>query len=777
MTGKHWMVFLGVLGSGLLIPNFSSRACYFYIDEADHHKLFEPKPEHLQEFHGFARYYRSVTELEWNDHNEAGIKAANLDSWQEHFGKSIRRQDIEYLLYNDSQFERNIHRQTDGAKPKYLGNAISDNRLEKLWVQNKRIDELEYFACAKQCEPCCKELPAWDPSRKSLCSASKVDSLIKKGEELYSHTIVPFLRLRYAYQFIRLDHYYNRFDDAIKDYKAYAVPMLSASQEISGWIYGHYAGCLLAKREKAEAAYYYSRMYAEAPCRRDQARLSWQINTDSEWATLMSLCKNNQERADNYVLRALRWNSIPYEDMRMIQRLDPGREDLDMLLVREINKLEEELLGNIQFNATSYERLLRDKQRLPKAHKRLRTLQAIVRFNLGSGKIHDLDLWRLSDVYLSFLNGEFSEAFARLNSLLPELEGLSLARAQLMQIQFQFISNEPITRGMEESFARKCIHQSKVEKAELDHFIAFRDDALFWKYMDQGDEVKACLVKDPGRLFYRFGLRISVIDSLLVLEAHPDKNAFEIELIDRLHKQLSHERLMEIKGTCHLTHGQLDAAIAAFSSLSDSFCQATPSFTLDLDPFRPRIKRLDKKGIPWKNHTFDKRSFAITLRNLHMQTESNQGRKDLRYLLLGNAEFNTRSRGRAWEAKAFYLGDLTEYGYETRLWTGEIEEERDEEWPFYDLVNWPENTDLTQAVSYYNLAIQHSNDPELQALAYFMLAQCEKETNPCASTRPSLQKEENCIPSFKVLETQFSHTAVYDMLVNECWDFTRYTSL
>jgi hypothetical protein len=71
--------------------------------------------------------------------------------------------------------------------------------------------------------------------------------------------------------------------------------------------------------------------------------------SDEEWKAALRLCQTDTERATLFAMRAGARDSRALEEMQEIYRLDPKNPFLEVLLVKEIQELEEDLLG-VEFN-------------------------------------------------------------------------------------------------------------------------------------------------------------------------------------------------------------------------------------------------------------------------------------------------------------------------------------------------------------------------------------------------------------------------------------------
>ncbi len=799
---KNWVLVLLVLLANF---GFSGQLMACGIGEGyfGYYRFFEPAKRQLSQFHGFAIYFTKSNswggqepELGDGPATDPGeLMQANVQSWKYYFGGKISEDEIRQAVYHNKV---GIH---------YIetipGNKAIQTPLARRWQHAKYRDEITYLNYASRCEPFCTQTEGWDQQHNT--GITTIHDMLAEGEKGYQETRIPFLKLRYAYQLVRIAQYNSMIDEAITYYEDYARPVIWASKEIGGWVAGNYGGCLRSKKRYPEAAYAFSRQYANSPSRRVQARWGWQIDNDRQWQQLMRRCKNDRERADNYALRALSFHAVPHEDMRMMQQLDPGREDLDLILVREINNLEKELLGSAKFGSFSYEERLSSPRYIPYAHARIAELDTLVTQGLRKNQAFDAQLWKFAHIYLLFLNGHFDAANEAMEQLTPSLSGEDRLRAQKMSLEMQLIAAPRITPHLEARLAASAIKFKDWDADMKNRFIDFRNDALFWKYMDQGDEMKASLVREPGALLSRFGVRISLLDSVIAFKAKPHKNALEEEMLDYLEhgtektstwsytaNGLSDADLWELKGTNLIAQGKLDEAITALDHLGPN-----STATFDADPFRPRIGLVDNDKNGWSNHSFDKHTFAQTLKKLTEGTSLDDGKNHMRYFAIGNAYFNTLSGQRAAMLKGAPMRSGWHFGYE-RVFLQKYNVDG------HKGLFWPRNIDTKPAIAAYERAIASTHDPEIQALAYYMIARCERYTREWITAIETENAErkvkgrygdagdyhaysqayqrayaryqpfEEQLPAFAILRDRYADTKMYDMLIHECPNFQMY---
>ncbi|MBK7305864.1 MAG: hypothetical protein IPI88_01795 [Chitinophagaceae bacterium] len=71
---------------------------------------------------------------------------------------------------------------------------------------------------------------------------------------------------------------------------------------------------------------------------------NWSVDRKANKNDYLDMCKGDKERAAMLALFALSSSDNSLPDMKEIFRLNPASEELEVLVVREINKLEEKYL-------------------------------------------------------------------------------------------------------------------------------------------------------------------------------------------------------------------------------------------------------------------------------------------------------------------------------------------------------------------------------------------------------------------------------------------------
>ncbi len=138
--------------------------------------------------------------------DSVSLSDVNLQEWAKFLGGKAGREDIDSVVYQREvrDLER-IHAQLAA------GRAIQDqNKLLRYIGATRNYEILEYIIFAKRCEPYAVYYgDRWDFAEKikEIRNPVAMKALIAEGLQKYKKAKAPFLKLRYAYQIVRLADY------------------------------------------------------------------------------------------------------------------------------------------------------------------------------------------------------------------------------------------------------------------------------------------------------------------------------------------------------------------------------------------------------------------------------------------------------------------------------------------------------------------------------------------------------------------------------------------
>ena len=221
---------------------------------------------------------------------------------------------------------------------------MAKNSFAQYLFRNKCFETIDYLIFAKRCEPYVVRPHTW-PQEDFERNSEHMQQLIRLGKRDFMKTKSHYIRLRYAYQLVRLAHYAKDYEQVLTLYDFLMPKTDNAPSIIEHWIEGHRAGALKSLGQNVEAAYVFSRVFEKCPSKRESAFRSFHIRTNEEWEQCLLMCKDDHERANLYVLRANAEDAVILEELEKIYALDPHNENLELLIVREIKKLEKTCWG------------------------------------------------------------------------------------------------------------------------------------------------------------------------------------------------------------------------------------------------------------------------------------------------------------------------------------------------------------------------------------------------------------------------------------------------
>lgn len=245
------------------------------------------------------------------------------------FVNSFGLKDVNSLYYN-----------IEKSQPLNIADSVKRNSMTNYFLQQKDLEALGYIIYAKKVQPYVTgESTGWKPVSRDNTA---MDKLIKNGQQLYAVAKKDLFKLKYGYQVLRLAHYSKRYDDVIKWYDEYIAGNKTTSvlQPLSLALK---AGALYHSGRQAEAAYLFSKAFSDNDVKKVSNYISfnWSVDSREDREKYISLCKNDNEKAAMLALFALGSVGDEVQAMKEIYRLDPHNNALEVLAVREINKLEE----------------------------------------------------------------------------------------------------------------------------------------------------------------------------------------------------------------------------------------------------------------------------------------------------------------------------------------------------------------------------------------------------------------------------------------------------
>jgi hypothetical protein len=476
------------------------------------------------------------------------LKDPNLTEWQSYLGK-IDYGALNWLVY---------HAPLDTVC------ALENQLLEKRKLPKilKRLSKkrsngfLSYLAYAKRCEKEAIIITNWYEKAPREVHLANMKALIKEGEQLLQSTDKPFLKMRYLYQLVRLCHYSQNYDAALSYFNE------ASALDLKNYIYYRtmeQAGGAYTTLQPNKASYYFAKVFNALPDRKDVCLASFKVSSNEDWEEAITYCKNEEEKAAFYMLRAMTWSGNEREEFKSIQAFAPSSIYLDVLMMRLVNQyLRMGFLGGR--NTSEY----LDTERLAMLE-HANELEALCnQFVKDNPKEERAQLFKLSKAYFQVIAQKFDKAKQNLQD--NTFTGAYALQKRVLELVVAVRELDKLDSVKE----NVLYEEAKVLAEEMSNpdIMEFYLDNATRLYFEQGEVAKSFLCQQKA-WESRLLLKKSLLQSLKRFEEKPSKSSFEEELWQL--KKWSRDESLDLFGTYYLQHDQLDSAVYYFDQISDTY--------------------------------------------------------------------------------------------------------------------------------------------------------------------------------------------------------------
>lgn len=703
----------------------------------------------------FDDFYQTFDEM------KIARRSGNLQEWRDNFCKQAPMKDVAYVIYAASEIEIASIKKAAKHKNDPLDYRLKDNDFAAQLVESKCLDVLDYLIFAKQCEPHVTAEDEWD---NRVRDKTQMMELAQEGVKQFRRCDSHWVKLRYAYQIVRLAHYAKEYQKAL-DFYDYLLPKMDYRESIiNDWLLGHRAGALKQLGKKVEASYLFSKIFKNSPSKRESAYRSFSIESNEEWEACLKLCESDEERSTLYTMRAMDPKSKALEEMKKIHQLYPESPDLEAVLYREIKRLEKIFLGHTFKWDNQTRRRFYDKP-TTESGKYLLELQEFVQRCVQEEKVGHLQLWELADGYLEYLSGDLYSAEKTFAAIAPRIEDKQL-KEQLDVFRLTLEIHALQTMNHEEEKQVSDIMRNNIlyRKYNKD-FKPFLFDRMAQLYEKNGHPGKAhrCHFSIYSM---EYNPKLDALNDLLAIYEEPENNFLEKKFITNKGGKDIKNILLDIKGTYLLGQGELGSALRTFNLI--------PRAERDEYQFNPFIERFDDCvhcPLPDTVATFyNKNQIAKLLLDFDYKSKADPEKGAQYFYLLGNAYYNMSYYGHSWNVMDYYRSSSTNMAkdengdgivYNDIYWIGG---EKDVQF-----------TNIKKALYHFEKARALTFNPELAAKASFMAAKCERNAYLVSkdfdwknySNNRYLPPDEYLL-YFRYLKEKYSETGFFEEIIEEC---------
>lgn len=686
----------------------------------------------------------------------------NAREWQERYCDIPEYEDVYELVYNTNiDLIRQLY--TSAASDQIpITYYLANNTFARYLDNNKCLETIAYLIYAKQCEPHVIAKAPWDDTPRNINAMKR---LINAARQDFLTVKSHYIRLRYAYQMIRLAHYAKDYKGVLELYD-YLMPKIDNEPSlIEYWIEGHRAGALKALKRNVEASYLYAQIFVNCASKRESSFQSFYIKNDEEWESCLRLCQSDEERAALYCLRAYEDQSRAVEEMGKIYELDPQNPNLEPLIVNEIKELEKDLLG-LEFNShkTTNKRYFNIPR--PKAGDYAIELTAFAKKIADEKKVKRPQFWRLAQGYLELIKGdnyaaERSFRLAEQGIKDPVLkEQLKVFRMALQINSLSYLTYLEDPEATERTIGR--IQRNKEVFGRYRYFQDFLQDKMAFMYQKANSKGKAFLTQYDLRDL-KPNPQMDIVDRLLAITRKEDITRVEREMITKEDGVNTIENdLIDMKASIQLADFQLEAALETYKEMESR------TDWDDFGLFKPFYENFGEcvycRSIPDTLEDFNKGELMERLVNMDYRSKADPQNSARLFYQMGLAYYNMTYFGHAWQMTDYFRSGTSMSPYQLR--DGDYVMYH----PYFPFGN-KENMNCNKALEYFDKAIQFSSNPELTAKAAYMAAKCERNNYLLKRYQQDAQPT---YQYFEVLRQNPIDSGFYQDVVMECKTFQAY---
>jgi hypothetical protein len=484
----------------------------------------------------------------------------NIAEWRSRFCQYADTADVRSVLESASIEDlaelRQAATQTLDKDPYY---SLRSNTFAQVLQENQCTEVIDYLIFAKNCEPHCVRGQLWAETPRD---AAQMIFLIGQGRQAFKNTQSHFIKLRYAYQLVRLAHYAKEYTQVLEIYDDVMPKIRKIQSLMNYWVLAHKAGALQALGKRVEAAHLFAVVFRYAPSKRRQAFESFDLRTEAEWQACLRLCDNDLERASLYAMRASRYNARALDDMQAIYRLEPQSEALDLLLLRETLRIEKVLL------AANFRRLRYSPETEQKTAAYLQIFRAFVGKVAQERRRKSADLWHTTEGYLHLLAGDPRRCIATL------AEAKKWAKSDTLKQQiatFDMAARVYALSNTSDSMAIEALRASKAYRFDYDFEPYFKEK--IGQLLTEQNHVGLgfmCAQQDTNMLIAAYNPQLNMLDDILEVCRRSERTALERELVERGNRTTLEPVVWELRGVFHLSRFEFGAAYSALSMVPEN---------------------------------------------------------------------------------------------------------------------------------------------------------------------------------------------------------------
>jgi len=748
---------------------------------------------------------------DWSE--PANEQEVNAGEWAAYIGKNVKPEEVQSVMYK-------LDHRTDSVLlagylnlKTHLPDSLKGNAFLHALKNNR--EALLYYRFAKIIEPAVSPHDPWSSVIIDTAYLLKNAAYALKEEGSAKN---PFIKLRYDFQAQRLFHYAGQDKQAIAVYEKY-LKKARPGYYIQGLTRELRAGEEWRAGDAAKAAYLFSKVFANFPERRIQAYQNY-VDIKVTEKAVIALTRSNEEKAVIYAMNGFYTPAFSTKYLKKVYSVAPSSPFVEILLTREINKLEAAYVTPRLSDKLPYDNINSDyygwNDSLKKAKNingYIHELQNICTQIAGGERNHSAAFELIAKAYLEWMAGDNKAGFLQLAAINDRTLNTKLydqkQLVKLLLIAQQITKPDsvstrelvPSLRWLDKKVALELSHKGETIKGKYDFEGDYHIKRFTWSardfyqkilvplYLAQHDTAKAALAMLKGMPeltgdtlscyhenywdnfttinFWQYYLHSSNLRQIMAYK-HKESSDPYLKLLSSGLKNTSYDCLYNLLGTAYLREHNYKKAVMALSQIKKHSEKGFPlddygNNRLKSDPFIAQLKDYPKNYLPSQSSKgYTKLNFARRMYVLQLSAKRNPKKAAQYYFTMAAGLYNTSYYGNAWFMISY-------------VWEGIDMEMMDPKHLYYE-------GDVTQTIGAEQLflkARQLSHDPEFKARCTFMAAKCRGNRYKGAADEfeqykmfqrhnADYSKEIKRNDYFKQLQKNYSTTHFYKTAVDEC---------
>lgn len=556
----------------------NSKACSWYDPDYEYFNLFAQEIIRNKTYEPFLLTYSNhFYGYDYNGRIDKNIPDENIESWMKYFDNKLTYEETNALVSKvDIKHLNNI-------KKGQLTHPLFQKLGKGFYTQYQ--EAMDYLIQAKYMEPYMRinyiaspdayyyrDEKTSDKNATQLNYTKTNNALIS----LYKTTSNPEIKLRYAYQIVRFNHYNRKYQTATDAFQTYVEP-LKLQNHMYYYALDQKAGAERGLKQFDKANWDFFQVFKNTKNKKESAYNSMFLATDKDFNKILAQTKRPEDKNMAYFLLAYNSFNNPVPIMNKMIANNTDSDILKVLTVRAINQLERNyLVVNPYCNDKDCDHF-RNK-RLPvyapdnysqESKDFARDLEATI--VLAKNKKGDDEFWQLCEAYIKFLNTDYKGSQAILSQIKTTDQNY-LSEIEKFKMLNEIVSQPTITTAFEDTMMKRYsqVFDQKTQTQNWQSLPSTKDfvlDILANRYFIQKEDAKSFLMNNKLSDL-QYNPNSDLVKKVEDFYKKSNKNAFEKYLVKKM------EDIADPESFFNVIYGDRAMRLADFNKAKEYYAKA-----------------------------------------------------------------------------------------------------------------------------------------------------------------------------------------------------------